>query len=117
MPTTTLKSTPKVRTPHPDAHLYEQRNGALTPMRPYRFDDPAVSALETAAYDRRVAFENFRHLWRMTPQERVAAMWRGELSLAECLAWSGHAPDEVPLIGNEFAYIVMHTPEWLGDDD
>lgn len=57
----------------------------------------------------------FAHLWRMTPGERVAAMWRGELSLAECQAWSRRRAGEVPLIGNEFAYIVMHTPDWLGD--
>ena len=42
-------------------------------------------------------------------------MWRGELSLAECLRWSARYPDEVPLIDGEFAYIVMATPEWSGN--
>ena len=26
--------------------------------------------------------------------------------------WSSHAQDEVPLLGGEFAWIVMRTPEW-----
>jgi hypothetical protein len=86
-------------------------------MRAYKFDDPTVGVLETSLFDRRMAFENFRHLWRMTPEERIAAMWRGDLTLAECLAWSRRFPDEVPLIGNEFAYIAMNTLEFQGDED
>lgn len=72
-----------------------------------------VAAVDRARAERE---QRFAHLWRMTTAERVAAMWRGDLSLAECLAWSRRLPDEVPLIGNEFAYIVMRTPDWLGDD-
>lgn len=73
---------------------------------------PILAATDRARAERE---QRFAHLWRMSKTERVAAMWRGELSLAECLAWSRRAPDEVPLIGREFAYIVMRTPEWLGD--
>lgn len=73
---------------------------------------PIVAASDRA---RRARKEHFAHLWRMTQAERVAAMWRGELTLPECLAWSSRRPDEVPLIGKEFAYIVMRTPDWLGD--
>ena len=75
--------------------------------------DQLTLALATTARAERE--RRFAHLWRMTAAERVAAMWRGELSLAECLAWSGRRPQEVPLIGNEFAYIVMRMPDWLGD--
>ena len=57
----------------------------------------------------------FARLWRMSADERVTAMWRGELSLPECLAWSARHPDQVPLIGSELAYIAMHTPDWRGD--
>ncbi len=105
------------RTPHPDAAIFETPAGRLRPMRRYDFDNPATGVLETSLYDRRAKFEDFRHLWRMSADERVAAMWRGDLSLAECLAWSGRFPDEVPLIGNEFAYIVTSTPEWLDSED
>jgi hypothetical protein len=65
--------------------------------------------------------EQLTALWEMTPDERVAAMWRRELSLVQLLAWSAQRPDEVPRIATdltapsdrgEFAWIVMTTPEW-----
>lgn len=56
--------------------------------------------------------QRLARLWRMTAEERVTAMWRGELNLAECLAWSARHPDEVPQIRGEFAYLRMGTPEW-----
>jgi hypothetical protein len=51
-------------------------------------------------------------LWAMSSTERVAAMWRGELTLYQLSRWSSGAQDEVPLLGGEFAWIVMRTPEW-----
>jgi hypothetical protein len=51
-------------------------------------------------------------LWAMTPAQRVAAMWRSELTLQQLAHWSSHAPREVPLLGDEFAWIAMRTPEW-----
>lgn len=81
--------------------------------------DPAPTAdqviLSLATTARAERERRFAHLWRMTAAERAAAMWRGELTLAECQAWSRRRPSEVPLIGREFAYIVMRTPDWLGD--
>ena len=51
-------------------------------------------------------------LWAMSPTDRITAMWRGDLTLFQLTSWSSRAPNEVPLIGGEFAYIVMRTPEW-----
>ena len=51
-------------------------------------------------------------LWAMSPTERVAAMWRGDLTLYQLARWSSRAQHEVPLLGGEFAWIVMRTPEW-----
>lgn len=60
-------------------------------------------------------------LWNMTADERVAAMWRGDLSHFQLRVWSAEAPQEVPRITTdltpsgelgEFAWIVMGTPEW-----
>jgi len=51
-------------------------------------------------------------LWAMSSTERVAAMWRGDLTLYQLSRWSSRAQDEVPLVGGEFAWIVMRTPEW-----
>jgi hypothetical protein len=75
----------------------------------------SVDLLKRALRARNEKAERHAHLWRMTADERVAAMWRGELTLGECLAWSARRPREVPRIGGEFAYIVMRTPEWLDD--
>jgi hypothetical protein len=54
----------------------------------------------------------FSALWAMTHDERIAAMWRGELSLRQLCQWSSRAQHEVPLLGGEFAWIVMRTPDW-----
>jgi hypothetical protein len=51
-------------------------------------------------------------LWAMSPAERVAAMWRGDLTLFQLSRWSSRAQHEVPLLGGELAWIVMRTPEW-----
>jgi hypothetical protein len=51
-------------------------------------------------------------LWRMSPEERESAMWGGRLSSFQLLEWSRKRPGEVPRLGNEFAWIVMTTPEW-----
>jgi hypothetical protein len=51
-------------------------------------------------------------LWAMSPAERIGAMWRGDLTLYQLTRWSSRAQQEVPLLGGEFAWIVMRTPEW-----
>ena len=54
----------------------------------------------------------YRALWATTRDERIAAMWRGELSLRQLCQWSSRAQHEMPLLGGEFAWIAMRTPEW-----
>jgi hypothetical protein len=51
-------------------------------------------------------------LWAMSPAQRVAAMWRGDLTLFQLTRWSSRASHEVPLLVGEFAYIVTRTAEW-----
>ena len=53
-----------------------------------------------------------RRYGRMTPQQRVDAMWACQLSLSQLCEWSSRRPSEVPKLGREFAWLVMHTPEW-----
>ena len=55
-------------------------------------------------------------LWRMSAAERVSAMRRGALSLAQLTEWSSTRPHEVPLIGGEFEYIARFDPDYLGVD-
>jgi hypothetical protein len=50
-------------------------------------------------------------LWRMSREERQAAMWRGELTWEQLWEWAAKAPTEVPLINDEFAFIAARTPE------
>jgi hypothetical protein len=52
-----------------------------------------------------------RELWAMTPAQRQAAMWAGELSGGQLMEWAKRAPKEVPLIENEFAFLAANTPE------
>ena len=64
------------------------------------------------AAQRRDREAQLQALWAMTPAEREAAMWRRELSFTQLQAWASRRPDEVPLLGGEFAFIVINTPEW-----
>jgi hypothetical protein len=50
-------------------------------------------------------------LWRMTPDERVSAMRRGDLTLEQCCAWASRYPQPVPLLPGEFEFIAAFTPE------
>ena len=50
-------------------------------------------------------------LWRMTPAERVAAMYRGDLNLFQCLTWAARHPDQVPLLNGEWWFIAIRMPE------
>jgi hypothetical protein len=68
--------------------------------------------IETARTQTADAGEEYRALWAMTRAERTAAMWRGQLTRRQLSKWSSRAPHEVPLLGGEFAWIAMRTPEW-----
>ena len=63
------------------------------------------------------AGEEYRSLWAMSRGGRIAAMWRGELTTRQLCQWSSRAQHEVPLLGGEFAWIVMRTPEWAEATD
>ena len=56
--------------------------------------------------------EEYQALWAMTRDDRIAAMWRSELTLRQLCQWSSRAQHEVPILAGEFAWIVMRTPEW-----
>jgi hypothetical protein len=50
-------------------------------------------------------------MWRMTPNERIAAMRRGDLSMEQCCAWAARHPDQVPLINGEWEFLAACLPE------
>jgi hypothetical protein len=70
-----------------------------------------------ASRQARTAEDEIEALWAMTRAERVAAMWRSELTRLQLSKWSSRAPHEVPLLGDEFAWIAMRTPEWAEAKD
>jgi hypothetical protein len=61
--------------------------------------------------------ERLERMWRMSPDERRAAAYRGELSLGEMLKWASRRPREVPLLNGEFFFIAVLTPEVADADD
>jgi hypothetical protein len=66
----------------------------------------------SGAHQRPDICDAFRALWAMTRDERIAAMWRSELTLRQLCQWSSRAQHEVPLLAGEFAWIAMRTPDW-----
>lgn len=84
-------------------------------------EEPDMTTSQTAApivaARPRSRAEQLRDLWAMTPAQRVAAMYRGDLSLLACCAWAARYPDEVPRIqtgtspGGEFAFLAAFEPD------
>ncbi len=50
-------------------------------------------------------------LWRMTPNERIAAMRRGDVTMEQCCAGAARYAHQVPLINGEFEFIAAYMPE------
>ena len=64
-----------------------------------------------------------QRLMALTPAQRVAAMYAGELSYRELAYWSAARPHEVPLVGTgaggagEFAWLAMFEPDIAEHDN
>ncbi len=89
--------------------------GATMPQRATPTASRTAPALSIPVGDARD--QQLDALWAMTPADRVAAMWGGDLTLFQLSRWSSGAQHEVPLLGGEFAWIVMRTPEWADAAD
>jgi hypothetical protein len=72
----------------------------------------ASTQVPSGGHERPDLYDAYRALWAMTRDERIAAMWRGELTTRQLCQWSSRAQHEVPLLGGEFAWIAMRTPDW-----
>lgn len=73
-------------------------------------DDPDWMVKRFVEYQREHEQES-RALWEMTPAQRQAAMWRGQLTSYQLFEWAKSAPQEVPLINDELAFLAWSTPE------
>jgi hypothetical protein len=93
---------------------------------------PPISLIELLGADRLAQVKaEMRRMQRMTPAERVAAMYRGELRGPALRAWATTRPHELPLTSlhtgtdergeeilcsqGELPWILRHTPEYCGD--
>lgn len=68
-----------------------------------RLPPPARMPPEPAPLD-----EQFAQLEALTPQQRVAAMYRGALTLSQLCRWAAGDPDQVAVIDGEFVFITAH---------
>jgi hypothetical protein len=73
--------------------------------------DMREDMMESLARQRASRKERSQALWKMSADERVAAMHRGELTWGQLFEWARGAKHEVPLIDGEFAFIAAYTPE------
>lgn len=78
--------------------------------------DLSEEVIHELAKQRANRAESSKALWRMTPQQRVSAMRRGELTAAQLWEWAKRRPSEVPLLNGEFEFIALLTPE-IADAD
>jgi hypothetical protein len=67
--------------------------------------------MESLTAQRASRRERSQALWKMSAQERVSAMWRGELTWGQLYEWASKARHQVPLIDGEYAFIAAQTPE------
>jgi hypothetical protein len=55
--------------------------------------------------------ERSEALWKLSAEERVAAMRRGELTWGQLCEWANKARSEVPLLNGEYEFIAARSPE------
>jgi len=71
---------------------------------PARTPIPAVASL-------RIDAERLERMWALSRSERIAAAWRGQLTLGEMLRWASRRPHEVPLVDGDFFFITAPSAD------
>jgi hypothetical protein len=94
----------------------DRRRGAPAQGADRAPDQQGAAVVPTTFQAQLAAAERARHarlrrLWQMSPDQRVAAMRRGELSVEQLAAWSARHPKQVPMLNGEFEWIAIRTPE------
>lgn len=74
-------------------------------------DDQPSALYESWIRERAPREARMRALWTMTQAQRVAAMYRGELTYPQLAAWAAARPDEAPLLDGEFWFIAIHSAD------
>ncbi len=73
--------------------------------------DMREDMLQSLAKQRATKQERSQALWKMSSDERVTAMRRGELTWGQLYEWASRAGYEVPLLNGEYEFIAAYTPE------
>lgn len=73
--------------------------------------DMREDMLQSLARQRATKQERSQALWKMTADERVTAMRRGELTWGQLYEWASRAGHEVPMLNGEYEFIAAYTPE------
>lgn len=73
--------------------------------------DMTQQMMQRLAAQRASRKERSDALWKLSAEERVAAMRRGELSWGQLCEWASKAKHEVPLLNGEYEFIAATTPE------
>lgn len=73
--------------------------------------DMSQQLMRSLARQRASRRERSDVLWKMSAEERVAAMHRGELTWGQLYEWASRAGHEVPRLNGEYAFIAALTPE------
>jgi hypothetical protein len=94
----------------------DRRRGAPAQGADRAPDPQGPAVVPTTFTEQLVAAECARHarlrrVWQMSPDQRVAAMRRGELTVEQLAAWSARHPEQVPMLNGEFEWIAIRTPE------
>jgi hypothetical protein len=102
---------PGASTPRMIAAATRRRRGPIEPPT-----DKEGQVVPTTFHEQLAAAERARHarlrrLWQMPPEQRAAAMRRGELTLEQRAAWSARYPEQMPMLNGEFEWIAIKTPE------
>jgi hypothetical protein len=79
--------------------------------------DMREDMLQRLAAQRASKRERSNALWKMSADERVAAMHRGELTWGQLCEWASRAPHEVPRLNGEYWFIAATTPEAADAED
>jgi hypothetical protein len=115
---TTVTSTTRATRPRQPRASHTRARTHITPTtrRNRAAATPTANGIRRALAPTPSSPAELAALWAMTPSERVNAMWRGDLTLAQLTRWSSRRPTEVPLIAGEFAWIMIRTPAWAEAD-
>jgi hypothetical protein len=87
------------------------------PLKEDEMSDMREDMLERLALQRTSRRERSQALWKMSREERVAAMHRGELTWGQLYEWASRAGHEVPRLNGEYWFIAAKTPKAAEAED